>query len=302
MEQYSNNTITGLASNINNSQTTFAVTAGESAGFPTSGTFAIVIDAEIMEVQSVAGTDFVDWTVTRASEANGNMQIASAHLAGAEVIAVLTAGSLSNLPITNTNTTNTTCNNLLLTGGINPATGIVSIGTYGVSPVFITNGNGTAALGVADTNVSGATQVFDIVHYLQPGYTAAAGIGAAYTFTVQTSGGGLNFQCASIVGTWSTFGGGGATQRRGRLVFNVNVLGGTEFMRGGMVSHTAVGISFFGGPEVVQQTPNAVTSGFVNGSGTNVTDDATFTGNIGTSAYTIGDIVAALKNYGLLAP
>ncbi len=57
---------------------------------------------------------------------------------------------------------------------------------------------------------------------------------------------------------------------------------------------------FFGGVPVVKQTAGALTSGFAAGSGSNVNDDSTFTGNVGASAYTIGDIVAALKAYNLL--
>jgi hypothetical protein len=37
------------------------------------------------------------------------------------------------------------------------------------------------------------------------------------------------------------------------------------------------------------------------GSTNTVFRDTTFTGSTGTTAYSIGDLVAALKNYGLLA-
>ena len=41
--------------------------------------------------------------------------------------------------------------------------------------------------------------------------------------------------------------------------------------------------------------------GFNAGAGTAVLSDSTFTGNTGTTAYTIGDVVRALKQYNLLA-
>lgn len=63
----------------------------------------------------------------------------------------------------------------------------------------------------------------------------------------------------------------------------------------------STGVGFFAATPVAQQATTGTVTGFTAGSGTAVNDDSTFTGNSGTAAYTIGDIVLALKNYGLLA-
>lgn len=60
-------------------------------------------------------------------------------------------------------------------------------------------------------------------------------------------------------------------------------------------------MKFFGTGPVAQPVANGVTAGFTAGTGTSVNDDSTFTGNVGTAAYTIGDIVAAMKTLGLIA-
>ena len=57
----------------------------------------------------------------------------------------------------------------------------------------------------------------------------------------------------------------------------------------------------YGVTPVVQPAGTGVTAGFTAGMGTAVLDDSTFTGNTGTAAYTIGDVVKALKDLGLLA-
>jgi hypothetical protein len=64
---------------------------------------------------------------------------------------------------------------------------------------------------------------------------------------------------------------------------------------------TSQKIGFFNATPVVQQNGTGETSGITGGSGTTVHTNATFTGNVGSTAYTINDIVKALKNLGLLA-
>ena len=60
-------------------------------------------------------------------------------------------------------------------------------------------------------------------------------------------------------------------------------------------------IGFFNATPVVQQSGTGETTGFTGGSGTTARDDSTFTGNVGSTAYRINDIVKALKNLGILA-
>ena len=64
---------------------------------------------------------------------------------------------------------------------------------------------------------------------------------------------------------------------------------------------TSQKIGFFNQAPVVQPAGTGTVTGFTAGSGTAVLDDSTFTGNTGSAAYTIGDIVKALKDLGLLA-
>ena len=61
-------------------------------------------------------------------------------------------------------------------------------------------------------------------------------------------------------------------------------------------------IGFFNATPVVQQSGVNEGTGFTAGSGTATKDDSTFTGNVGSTAYRINDIVKALKNLGILAP
>jgi hypothetical protein len=62
-------------------------------------------------------------------------------------------------------------------------------------------------------------------------------------------------------------------------------------------------LGFYNQTPIAQpSTTGVTTNGFTQGSGNNIHPNSTFTGGIGTNAYTISDIVAHLKSLGLLAP
>lgn len=89
--------------------------------------------------------------------------------------------------------------------------------------------------------------------------------------------------------------------------------GGNLYLRGGEKAGTGAhgnlyfadslttGISYFNVTPVAQQSGTGEATGFTAGAGTAVTDQSTFTGNVGSTAYRINDLIKALKNYGLLA-
>lgn len=60
-------------------------------------------------------------------------------------------------------------------------------------------------------------------------------------------------------------------------------------------------IGFWNATPVAQYATTGTTTGFTAGGGTTATDASTFTGNQGATAYTVGDIVRALKLAGIIA-
>lgn len=141
-------------------------------------------------------------------------------------------------------------------------------------PVTSTNG----FIGTVTGNAAGATAVFTTS--VSTPIVAAADGTSALTFTASTgavalSGASLTVSAKNIITDTTT----------------------------GMKIGTATTqkLGFYNATPVVQPATTGTTTGFTAGSGTAAKDDSTFTGNTGTAAYTVGDIVKALKNLGLLA-
>lgn len=64
---------------------------------------------------------------------------------------------------------------------------------------------------------------------------------------------------------------------------------------------TSQKLGFWNATPVIQQSSVGETTGFTAGSGTGAKDDSTHTGNVGSVAYTVSDIVKHLKTVGILA-
>lgn len=78
--------------------------------------------------------------------------------------------------------------------------------------------------------------------------------------------------------------------------FLLNTTTGTKIGTG-----TTQKLGFWNATPIVQPSSTGETTGFTAGSGTGVNDDSTFTGNVGSTAYRLSDIVKHLKNAGLIA-
>ncbi len=85
-EQFANNAQTTLNGAIASGDATLVVASA--TGFPGSGNFRIIVDAEVMLVTAVSGTTF---TITRAQESTS----AASHVSGTIITHVLTAGALN---------------------------------------------------------------------------------------------------------------------------------------------------------------------------------------------------------------
>ena len=180
------------------------------------------------------------------------------------------------------------CTSLVLTNGIvtsNPGFDFIDSDDV---PTFVGSGASHAPGAVPDPPASSGTTKF-----LREDATWAVPPGSGTVTSVDLDGGttGLTFSGGPITTS--------GTITIGGLLDVAN--GGT----GVDLSATGPGIAIqdaSGNPlSIFQASGTGETSGFTAGSGTAVKDDSTFTGNVGSTAYRISDIVKALKGAKLLA-
>lgn len=82
-----------------------------------------------------------------------------------------------------------------------------------------------------------------------------------------------------------------------RYVFERPVSGGANGLKVGVLTSK---VSFYGSLPIVQPLSTGETTGMTSPGGSNATNQSTFTGNLGTTAYTLLDVVKHLKQLGLL--
>lgn len=167
----------------------------------------------------------------------------------------------------------------------------------------------TGAVGgaLAISAATGAPATAGAVGTTGGGSTLRAGTGGAGHASQVSGAGGLLALYAGDAGA----NGGAGGNNGGDLILDAGLATGAG--TGGLITIGAVGasdvrigqtgkkIGLYGGTGVVQHASTGETAGFTAGAGTAVKDDSTFTGNVGTKAYRLSDIVKALKNIGVLA-
>lgn len=82
-----------------------------------------------------------------------------------------------------------------------------------------------------------------------------------------------------------------------RYVFERPISGGASGLKVGVTNSR---LAFYGNLPIIQPTPTGETSGMTSPGGFNATNQSTFTGNYGSTAHTLSDVVKALKQLGLL--
>lgn len=209
--------------------------------------------------------------------------------------ATYTGGSVTTQTAFTINTGADANSGLAITGNSGTQSGnLLTLNQSGSTALMTVTPAGVTTHNVRDAATNASTTGFVLDHFSSG--TVADNFGTTVQFKLQSSTT-ASQSAGSVVTTWAT-----ATHasRKSRTVFNADDTATRECLRI-EASGTAAMIGFLGAAAIAQYNTTGTTTGFTAGAGTNVTDQSTFTGNTGAAAYTLGDVVRALKQYGLLA-
>jgi parallel beta-helix repeat protein len=203
----------------------------------------------------------------------------------------------------------------VLIGGTAPSWGAVALASMVSGTLPVANGGtGVTSSTGSGNNVLSASPTFTGTVTMAGGISFSAGavtisnnssyillLSAADHYIRSAAGSAINLNDNNS-GAVNIATGGGAVSIGGTVTMtdakNI-VLGSTTGTKIGTATTQKLG--FYNATPVIQPSTTGTTSGFTAGAGSAVDSAATFTGNTGSIAYTIGDIVKALKTLGLLA-
>jgi hypothetical protein len=195
-----------------------------------------------------------------------------------------------------TASTNSTTGSLKTAGGLGVA-GAVNVGTYlAVAGTTASSSSTTGALKSAGgLGVAGAANIG--TNLAVEGNTDSS---SSTTGSLKTAGGlGVALKATAGTGFYAPLF-KDATANSGvdatSTTANISAAGTV------VVKTASNALGFFSAttPVAKQTGAGTLTTGFVSATGADVLAGSTFTGNVGSTTYTISEIVAALKNYGLL--
>lgn len=146
-----------------------------------------------------------------------------------------------------------------------------------------------------DSTTGVVTTALTIGHNTNGTPTTNFGTGLAFQAHDTTT---INTAIAAINAYWTT-----ATHasRASRMDYTVTDNAATRTVISIGANGSAATFSLFNVTPAIQYATTGTATGFTAGAGTTVTHLSTFTGNTGSTAYTIGDVVRALKLSGLVA-
>lgn len=166
--------------------------------------------------------------------------------------------------------------------------------------IRVSNGStGVGALGIVDTSTAALTNVLTLAHILTTANAGAAGIAAGMSFGAADS--------TSAIGAYVTVAAINASlpvathaSRTGRVDITVTDSAATRTTESHGANGTAAQWGVFGSL-AIQFATTGTSAGFTAGVGTPATSTSTYTGGTGSTAYTVGDLVLALKTSGQIA-
>lgn len=180
-------------------------------------------------------------------------------------------------------------------GGVGIA-GALNVGSSSIATGVSVTASTTAFLAtVSDAGTTNTPSTFVIDHTTSG--TPAAGFGHNVFFSAKSSTTATQriavFQSTWVDATHAT--------RKGRIAFFASDASNEREGLRIEASGTAPMVGLYGTTAIAQYATTGTATGFTAGAGTTATHLSTFTGNTGSAAYTVGDIVRALKLIGIMA-